>query len=637
MEKEINIVALEFPENVRTRPGMFVGAMDRPGVILREAVDNAVDELMGSSSGTSIDIQLKEGRGGGYYVVSDNGRGIPILLDKARGITKTELAVGTLNAGSKFVKGDDDVSTGLNGVGIACTNALSESFVVLSRITRENYSKSIPAVKKLYRGSKSKAELFYVLEYKKGVKVFESALAKGDVVRRFKIGFPDRMSTVVAFRPDGELWESVSATYSPKSLAYVKIILDRFYRKKCEITIDGQRVDQDYQPLRYEFLREIAVGSGSDRRSARFLVNFEVSKDLSVEEYGGSVNSLVVDRGVHINWATDAFTAALRERYDIAHEHLREGLTMNVIVLSSDADYSSQTKERCVKVAGLSAAEVVPELAKEFHRVFRAHAAEFELHVERLNEYAAAMDQISAINLVKQAVGTVDGGNRVRSKLPSSVKDAASNDRMKCELFICEGKSALGTMIKSRDPEIHALMGLRGVPLNSVNLDLDSIMGNAEMRGIVIAVGYGTNEYNNLASCRYGKIVLAADADIDGSRINALLLGFIAKKMTGLIEEGRVFVAVAPLYIQGKTYVYPGEDPRGIIDMGKPFKRIKGLGELNTDEAKEFFFNPKKRRLVQITSNNLEYVFDLLTSSPHRKDLMVQAGVIIDKYKLGIL
>lgn len=779
-EKEIEIIALEFPDNVRTRSGMYIGATDSPDVILREAIDNSVDELMGSLSCNRLDVQLKSGQRGGWYVIADNGRGIPIIYDEDKQMTKTQLAVGTLNAGSKFKKGSEDISTGLNGVGVSCfpretfiivkekstgtvsnkfigdlvdtykdyqvlvstgefvdisnafetkkvselcelefsdgssvqctadhrfrlksgefkhavhlseddelctilpdgssvdlkltgkslvtsvydvpvydltvedgheftlfnglvahncTNALSDRFVILSKVTSENFDKSIPFVEAAWN-EKRDGELFYVIEFAKGLKVYESTIYRDEVSETYGFEFPEGMSTITAFIPDPTIWKSIVASYNKKSLSYVQVILDRFYHKSCTITIDGVEVNSSFEPYQFEFVKEISITDGERTRAAKFFINFDVDKDMSVNDLTGSINSLIVNRGIHIDWARRSYQEALKRHYNLQHDYTWCGLKMNVICLTANTDFSSQTKERSVKIDNLYIDEVMPELMCEFHNLFHKNEDYFETHVKRLNEYAASLNQISAINKVKQVVGTVDGGNRVRSKLPSSVKDAASNDRGKCEIFICEGKSASGTMLKSRDPNIHAILELRGVPLNSINLDLDTIMDNEEMSGIVTAIGAGVNEYFRIENCRYGKIILAADSDIDGERINSMILGFIARKMTFLIDDGRVFIALAPLYQQGDKYVYPGENPKDIIDMSKPFKRYKGLGEINVKEAKEFFFDTDKRKLLKITSSNLPYVFDLLTQSATRKQLMIRKDVIVDKYKVGIL
>lgn len=523
-----------------------------------------------------------------------------------------------------------------------CTNALSDRFVILSKITENNYNKSIEAVKSKWESNPNE-ENFYVLEYAEGYKKLESALSKQEIESKYGFTFPNGMSTITAFVPSPSIWKSTVASYNKKSLSYVQAILSKFKHKDCEIDIDGNKVDFNNITYPYEFIKEFSMpGYRKDDegniipRTAQFLVSFDVDKDLSVCEESGSINSLIVNRGIHINWVKEAYQKALKQYYELIHDYAWCGLKINVICLSPEVDFSSQTKERCVKIDDLTKDEVLPGLIYEFKQVFKNNKDYFDNHIVRLNEYAASLNKISAINKVKAAIGTVDGGNRVRAKIPANVRDAASNDRIKCNLFICEGKSAASTLIKARNPLYDAVLPLRGIPLNSVSADLDTIMNNEEMKGMVISIGYGTNEYNNLDSCRYGKIILAADSDADGGKISSMIAGFIAKKMTGLLDDGRVYVALAPLYAQGGTYVYPGEDYTKILDLNKPFKRFKGLGEININEAKDFFFNDN-RKLIQLTSNNLEYVFSLLTSSTERKDLMSAGNIVIDKYNLGIL
>ena len=215
-DKDIEIVALKFPDTVRMRPGKLVGDTNNPDVILREAIDNAKDEAFGSSMCTKIYIDLKHGRSGGYYVVADNGRGIPITIDKETGKTKADLAVSTLDAGSKFSKNSvDEISTGTHGVGVSCTNALSKEFILLSWINKDNYSKSIDEVKETYQDNNSKdSEPFYYVYYQKGIKKEEGAYTKGTLTKKFGFDFPDGMHTIVAFKPDETIFDDVVSSYS---------------------------------------------------------------------------------------------------------------------------------------------------------------------------------------------------------------------------------------------------------------------------------------------------------------------------------------------------------------------------------------------------------------------------------------
>lgn len=637
-EKEINIVALEFPTNVRTRPGMYIGATDTPDVILREVIDNGSDELMGSVVCNYVDIQLKSGQNGGWYVVADNGRGIPILWDEDHQCTKTELAVATLNAGSKFNKGSDDVSVGLNGVGVSCTNALSSRFVILSKITKQNAYSSINDVLTAFDDNDSGKELFYVLEFEKGIKVKETAYDKETIENHYGFNYPDGMSTIVAFIPDPEIWGSTVASYSKKSLAYLHVILQKFYNKEARIVIDGKEVSSKFEPYKFEFLTDIKIQDPDGRvRSCKFYANFECSEDMGVQDFTGSVNSLIVDRGIHIRYVKDAWIEALRAHFGVTHNYACAGLKLNVIAMCGEVDFSSQTKENCVKLDNLWSADVNQLLADEFRNIFYINEDYFKLHIERLTEYANSLIQISTINKIKSMVVVNDGNNtRVRSQLPTNVRDASSQNRLDCELYICEGKSAAGTILKSRDASLQAVMELRGVPLNSINRDLDEILENEEMCSIISAIGTGVNEYYNMESPRYGKIIIAADADSDGGRIASLVLGFFAKKMTFMIEAGMIYVLDSPLYKQNDKYIFPTDDVDLVLDKTKSFERYKGLGEVPLEDA-ERVITGSERRLIQITKDNAEYALNLLSSTYYRKDLMLKKGILIDKYYTGVV
>jgi DNA gyrase/topoisomerase IV subunit B len=636
-ENQINIIALEFPECVRQRMGMYVGGNDVPDVILREIIDNSVDELFGSHSCTKIDVQIKPGQEGGWYVVADNGRGIPIIMDEDKGITKTELAMGSLHAGSKF-NDSKEVSIGLNGVGSSCTNALSSRFIVASKVTDDNYDKSIPQVRSLWEQKGNQEELFYILYFEKGIKVAEGCDTKSQIESNYGFTFPEGMSTIVAFQPDDTLWKSTKASYNKKSLSYVGVILDKFYNKSAEIIIDGVSISTEFESFKFDFLSRINVDNEWEHKSCDFYVNFECDKDMSVSDQSGSVNSLIVDRGCHLRYVIDAWNEALRRHFGVTHSHTTAGFKINVIAMSKSVDFSSQTKENCVKLDGLRSSECIDQLTKEFIKVFKANPEYFDDHINRLTEYANSLVKLSTISKIKSMVVIDEDGSdtRLRSKLPSSVDDATSLNRKECELYICEGKSAAGTIVKVRNPSTQAVMGLRGVPLNTVGRDLDDIIENEEMCSIISSLGMGVNEFYSMKNPRYGKVIIAADADPDGLRIASLILGFFAVKMTFMIREGMVYVLDSPLYKQGGKYIFPTDDIESELDRTKAFERYKGLGEIPQEDAEEVITGPQ-RRLIQINLDNVELALSLLTSTSARKDLMYTKKLLTDPYNTGIL
>lgn len=646
-DRDIDIKELEFPFNVRTRPGMYCGATDNPNVILREAVDNAIDESFGSTQCNKIFIVTKvnfDANPKQYYIVADNGRGIPIILDEKKHITKTKMALTILNAGSKFSRTLDTVSTGMNGVGISVSSALSEEFIICSKITEKNYDKSIPEVKELWLSHQPKEECFYVLGFKEGLQYLETAMTIGDIKSRWNVEFPEKMSTIVFFRPDPKIFTSTVAKYNTDNLMYLTQFHKLFYDKKVDIDIDGLKAQDYYKPYKFEFKVPISINTGllnedgsPKLKQAIFYVTFQCDTDMYTNDVTGSVNSLVVNRGIHLNYVRSAYRNSLKRYFNINHEYLTAGIMMDVIVMAGEVDFSSQTKENCVRIDGLYEYEVAPILESEFKKIFRANQDYFDDHVARLNEYAASLTKISAINKVKSMVVIAsEAGKSVRSKLPSSVKDCFSEDRKECELYIVEGKSAGGSILKARDERTQAVIELRGVPLNSVNVDLDTLLDNKEMSTIISAIGVGVNEYFVEDSLRYGKVIIAADADPDGLRISSLLLGFFAKRITELVRLGHVYVLDSPFYKQDGKYIYPTDDIDSLLDRSKPFTRYKGLGEMSSYEASECLTGPG-RRLRRVTLDNVDDAIDLLTSTYSRKQLMIKNKLVVDPYNIGKL
>jgi DNA gyrase subunit B len=625
-DEEIEIVHLKFPDNVRRRPGMYIGGVDNADVILREVVDNSIDELFNCKSCDNI-VSNKQGS---WYVTSDNGRGIPIYITE-EGMTATELACSSLHAGSKFDKTLSSASIGLNGVGIKATNALSVDFVILSKITKDNIESSIETIKEVSLRSKP----YYYIRFNRGLKVDEGYVYYKDVESKFGFTFVEDASTVTSFIPDDTIFKSCDAKYPVRNMLYVRTVTDKFYGKKVHITLNDSEVNTDFTPYGMDFMKTIEINDGTRVKSANFYISFETDTNMGVTDVTGSINSLPVDMGVHLRYAKEAYSQALRNVYNIDHNYLLNGFKMNVIVMCGEVDFSSQTKERCVKLDDLTLNECMPGLIKEFTKVIKDNSELFDNHVARLNEYAASLTKISTINKIKSMiVMSEDEGNRVRSKIPTAVKDASSTERSKCELFVCEGKSAAGTILKARDRKYQGIIELRGVPMNAINADLDALLDNEEMKNIISAIGVGVNEHYNMSNPRYGKIIVSADADPDGLRIASLIVGMIARKMTFLIEKGMVYVLDSALYKQGNTYIYPGEESK--LDRSKPFKRYKGLGEINVDEAKYMITNPTTRRLKQINLDDVENAITLLTSSFARKELMIESGILTDPYKLGI-
>lgn len=628
---EIDIIHLKFPFNIRKRPGMFIGAVDNANVLLRECVDNSIDELYATKNCDTIDIFTK----GGKYVVTDNGRGIPIKVDSEEGITKAKMAVTYISTGSKFDKELTGAGVGQNGVGIKAVNALSLRFAIMSRITKDNYRDSIDIVKESYKKRKDET-LFYVNSYREGIEEMETVMSVEEIQKEFGIEIPSYSMTITYFIPDDKIFTDPSCELNTKNLNYVNLIMDKFYKRKINIIIDGKQIVDSIKPYKFEFLTQTVSSRTGEK--ARFYITFEVDKSLTVKDDTGSVNSLVVNWGKHLDFARLAYSKALKDVFNITHNYIMYGYRMRVVVLAGEVDFSSQTKERLSKLCSMIGSELeLRPIFNEFKKIFKdkANQSYFEDHIERLQQFADSVTNISAIEKVKKMVNISDGSAKSAFKVPKSVIDASSRNRSDCELFIVEGNSAGGIILPVRNSTYQAVFLLRGVPKNGINQELDVLLNNRELNAIISAIGCGVNEHHSTKNPRYGRIIIAADADTDGGHIAALIAGIIAQKMTFLVEEHMLYVLETPLYKQNGIYIYPGEQDK--LDRSKPYKRYKGLGEIDKPDAKIVICDPEQRRLREVTLDGAREAISILTRTSARRDLMIKNNVLTDPYKLGDL
>jgi len=631
-DKEIDIVKLEFPDNVRLRPGKMVGSVDNCDVLLREIIDNAIDEIYGCATCNQVNIYTNKDF---IYTVTDNGRGIPIKYDETYNCTKTELAIASVDAGSKFNKDLSNVAVGQNGVGSSAVNALSEYFHIFSKIHEGNYNTSTQEVKSAYETRKSES-LYYHLKYEKGINKIEDIVSFNQMTQILGVDVLPNSMTIVQFHPDSDIFGSLKAEIPIDNIKYLRVICKEFYNKLISIRVNGVELESTFEPYEFKFKSSITKDWMDSKREVKFYINFKISNDLHSGDTSGSVNSLNVNRGLHIDMVKNAYFDAMFNIYKIPRNYVYSGLFINIIVLAGEADFSSQTKERLTKLDAFWYEDVRPTLVSEFTKIIKSNKDLFEAHINRIREYINSVTKISTINKVKNmvAMSTSTDQTRLRSKLTKNVSDASSNKREECTLFIVEGDSAGGTILKARNSERDAVFMLRGMPKNSINCSLDELFDNEEMRGLISAIGVGVNEYYDLKNPRYGKVVIATDGDPDGFKIASLILGMIASRMTFLIEKGMIYVLESPLYYQDGKYIYPDESEK--LDRSKYFKRFKGLGELNVDEAEYTIINEDTRRLKQITIEGCTDALGLLTSSTYRKQLMIDNGVVIDPYGLGI-
>jgi DNA gyrase subunit B len=620
---KIKIEKLEFPDNIRKRYGMYIGEGDNPDVIFREIVDNSIDELFASKTSDTIYIKIKND----FYIVGDNGRGIPLdKFKKNENETSTYIAITELHAGSKFNK--SNVSIGMNGVGASCTNALSEKFIVLSRYFNhydlpDRLKKTLP---------KNKSKLFYELEFEYGKRISEKWIYEKDLEKKYDLKISKyNLNTIIIFKPDNKIFKStkISDDYI-ENLKLSKYIFKTFYNKEIKIIINDNNEDTfewlDYYnyKLRYTYKMKSKVNPQID-----ILILFRICDSLEEGGFYGSVNSLQVNSGLHINITQKAFNRAFEEYYE---DHFRNkesaGLEFFTIFLLNEPSFSSQTKERLSEIPDLNKDDLIEKLKDKFIEIIDKNKKEFNSHYKRILELLVSLENASKIQILKSSIGISSNERNYEQFVPLKLKDCYTEDRSKAELFIVEGESAGGTLLQCRNPEIHAVLPLRGKILNTSKLEIDQAINNAEVMDIINAIGAGVNDYKYTSNMRYNKIIIVPDADPDGKSIVSLVLGLFLVHLTFLIEEGYLYIAKVPLYYQNGKFIFDEKD----LDKSKPFQRFKGLGEMNPDQLSYFTIDTKHRKLVRVEYDDYDEPYYLLTTSWGKRELLEQYNIISNKY-----
>lgn len=628
-----DVTQLKFPENIRARYGMYIGDANNPKVIFREIVDNSMDEILTGNADT-IRINTRSENGINTYYVCDNGGGLPIkeAYDKDNttgkitklGITMARLAMGTLHAGSKFDK--TQIMTGMNGVGASSCVALSNKFVVYCKLSKHNTSECPKHVIKLINEFSSLSESsYYRLEFNKGNYVGEYIVDINgeDVPDTIKEFLP---STLTMFEPDDTIFSSTKCKV-PFSTEFSKFLYPNthYFINDIESTEVPTSFDYNIKVRCYNTSTEDVLNPYVD-----FVISFGISEKFDDYSHTASVNALDTQSGLHVRAVEYAYNKAFSEFFGNVNDKAQMGVNFLNITMCNEPTFSSQTKERLADVPDFNMWDL-PELINEFKIVIRKNRDQFELNYRRILEYLKTIDNLDKITKLKSQIVVLADNPRAAAYVPRKLKDCTTSDRSKAELYLCEGNSAAGTLLQAREGlDYIAVLPLRGKPLNSVNMDISDVLENGEMYDFINSVGVGVNEYHSTEQIRYNKIILLADADADGASINALLLGVILYHMTFLLDEGYVYVCRTPLYQQGDTYIYPGEEDK--LDPNKPIDhRFKGLGELNPSQLKTFAFNKDTRKLIKVTNANADYALSLLSSTFTRNELLTRVGIINNK------
>lgn len=665
-----SISVLEGLDAVRKRPGMYIGSTDSRGLqhCLWEIVDNAVDEALAGFCRT-IEISL---HADGSAEVSDDGRGIPVDVDPRTGLSGVELVFTKLHAGGKFGGSGYAVSGGLHGVGASVVNALSTRVDV--EVLRGGKRHTLTFARGV--GGSLDASGQFTPGPMSSAKAPAGSPASGTRVRFF----PDRAIFLAdaKFDWDATLMRARQTAFLVPGLRIVVRDLRGDEPVEQEFCFDGGIVDfVDYlAPDRPVCDTLHLTGSGTFTETVPVLqdgvmVSAEVERTCEVEvglRWGvgyepvlrSFVNIISTPKGgTHVagferallktvNEALKSTKVAKANEEAVIKDDALEGLTAVVLVRLAEPQFEGQTKE----ILGTAAvSQIVNQVVASGLREFLTNTKKQKSQARAvLEKVAVAARSRRAARLHRE---TVRRKNALESSsLPSKLADCRSNDVEKTELFIIEGDSAGGTVKAARDSEFQALMPIRGKILNTMRASEKQMLDNAECAAIITAMGAGSGKSFDVESIRYGKLIILADADVDGAHIRCLLLTLCYRYMRPLLEQGHVFAAVPPLYrieVSGsREYVYCYSDEERDAHLarleseGKKIKdvqRYKGLGEMDADQLAETTIEVQHRQLRRMTVDDAQVAedqFQLLMGqdAAGRRDFIAEFGGLLDPSRI---
>jgi DNA gyrase subunit B len=612
-----SITVLEGLEAVRKRPGMYIGSTGERGLhhLVQEVVDNAVDEALAGYA-TRIDVTLLADGG---VRVFDDGRGIPVDNHPVENRPAVEVVLTTLHAGGKFDRQAYAVSGGLHGVGVSVVNALSARFEV--EVLKDGF---------VWRQS-------YALSQPTG------PLQKGEPT--------GKTGTIIMFWPDPDIFESTVWSFEVLSRRLQEMA---FLNRGLAITITDERPDYIngepnvvtycYQGGIVDFVRYlnaskepvhesiIEFGDEAPGIAAEFAMQWTGSFSESVHTFANTINT--AEGGTHEEGFRAALTSIVN-RYAREQNHLREkdenltgddvreGLTAIIHVKLAEPQFEGQTK---TKLGNTEAKSFVQRVCNDHLRDwFERNPGEAKAIVIKATQAARA--RIAARQARDLTRKNLMGG----SGLPGKLADCQSGDPEICEIYVVEGDSAGGSAKGGRDPLFQAILPIRGKILNVEKARIDRVLKNNEVQAMITALGTGVYDEFDITKLRYNKIILMADADVDGQHITTLLLTLLFRFMKPLIEAGHVYLAQPPLYKikwEGRNvppgYAYSDRERDAVIEAGiaegrkdpRPrdgVQRFKGLGEMNATELWETTMDPARRVLRQVTVDDAAQADELFT------------------------
>ena len=590
------IQILEGLEAVRKRPGMYIGSTSSRGLhhLVYEIVDNSVDEALAGYC-DSIDVQINSDNS---ITVVDDGRGIPVDIQKKAGIPAVEVVFTILHAGGKFGGGGYKVSGGLHGVGASVVNALSEWLEV---------------------------------EVRTGGHIYKQRYERGKTMYPLKIVGSCREEehgTRVTFLPDKEIFEET--VYDFDTLK-IRLRETAFLTKGLKITLRDDREEKKEKTFHYEGgIREFVEYLNRSNvplyeqvfycEGQKDGVLVEVAmqhNDSYTENIYSFVNNInTPEGGTHLTGFKNALTKTfndygrknklLKENEPaLSGEDIREGLTAIISIKVGDPQFEGQTKQKLGNSEARGAVDSVVSEQLTYYLEQNPSVAKAIIEKSVLAQRARAAAR-KARDLTRRKTA-LDG-----LSLPGKLADCSSKNPAECEIYIVEGNSAGGSAKDARNKATQAILPLRGKILNVEKARLDRIYGNAEIRSMITAFGTGIHEEFDISKLRYHKIIIMTDADVDGAHISTLLLTFIYRFMPELIKQGYVYLAQPPLYKLEKNkrvwYAYSDEELNEILkevgrDQTNKIQRYKGLGEMDAEQLWETTMDPERRILLRVTMN----------------------------------
>ena len=590
------IQILEGLEAVRKRPGMYIGSTSSRGLhhLVYEIVDNAVDEALAGYCDT-IDVQINSDNS---ITVVDDGRGIPVDIQKKAGLPAVEVVFTILHAGGKFGGWGYKVSGGLHGVGASVVNALSEWLEV---------------------------------EVCHGGKVYKQRYERGKTMYPLKIvgDCPsDKHGTKVTFLPDKTIFEETVYDYDTLK---IRLRETAFLTKNLKIILRDDREDKKEKVFHYEggikefvtYLNRSNVPLYDnviycDGKKDNVLVEVAMQhNDSYTENIYSFVNNInTPEGGTHLTGFRNALTKTFNDygrknkllkdsEPALTGEDIREGLTAIISVKIEEPQFEGQTKQKLGNSEARGAVDSVVSEQLTYFLEQNPSVAKTIIEKSVLAQRARAAAR-KARDLTRRKT-VLDG-----LSLPGKLADCSSKHPEECEIYIVEGDSAGGSAKDARNKITQAILPLRGKILNVEKARLDRIYGNAEIKSMITAFGTGIHEDFDISKLRYHKIIIMTDADVDGAHISTLLLTFIYRFMPELIKQGYVYLAQPPLYKIEKNkrvwYAYSDEELNNILkeigrDQNNKIQRYKGLGEMDAEQLWETTMDPEHRVLLRVTMN----------------------------------